>query len=267
VPSPVTLSSIQNPRVKQVVRLRDRRHRDQEGLMLVEGREELSLALAGGAEPVTLFVCPALLSDQHAALLTQAQAVAREVIEVTPAVFEKIAYRDNPDGWLAVLPALRRELETLPAADVPLWLIAEAIEKPGNLGALLRSADAAGASGVIVCDPATDVNNPNVVRSSRGTLFTVPVAVATAEAAFAWLRERSVPIVAATPQASQMYTSVNLTGPVAIAVGTEHAGLSDRWLTHASVQVRIPMLGQVNSLNVATAATLLLYEAVRQRRG
>lgn len=259
------ITSPQNPRVKQVVRLRDRRHREREGLMLVEGREELALALAGGARPQTLYVCPALVDEGHGPLLTQARAAASEVIEVSQPVFEKMAYRDNPDGWLAVVPAVRRGLDDLPGGERPLYLIAEAVEKPGNLGALLRSADAAGATGVIVCDPTTDINNPNVVRSSRGTLFTVPVAEASADEAFAWLRARAIPIVAATPQASQAYTEADLTGPVAIAVGTEHEGLSAAWLAQASVQVRIPMRGQVNSLNVATAATLLMYEAVRQR--
>ena len=262
---PLTLTSPQNPRVKQVVRLRDRRHREREGLMLVEGSEELSLALAGGARPEALYICPTLLDPQQADLLAQAQAAAAEVLEVSQPVFEKMAYRDNPDGWLAVLPAVRRGLDDLPATDTALYLIAEAIEKPGNLGALLRSADAAGVTGVIVCDPTTDINNPNVVRSSRGTLFTVPVVETTAAEAFAWLRARGIPIVAATPQAAQNYTDADLTGPVAIAVGAEHEGLSEAWLAQASIQVRIPMLGQVNSLNVATAATLLIYEAVRQR--
>ena len=261
----LTITSPQNPRVKQVVRLRDRRHREREGRLLVEGSEELALALAGGARPEALFVCPALLQDDQAALLEQARAAAAEVFEVSPPVFEKMAYRDNPDGWLAVLPAVRKGLDDLPSAERALLLIAEAIEKPGNLGALLRSADAAGATGVIVCDPTTDINNPNVVRSSRGTLFTVPVVETTAAEAFAWLRARGIAVVAATPQAAQAYTEADLTGPVAIAVGAEHAGLSEAWLAQASLQVRIPMLGQVNSLNVATAATLLLYEAVRQR--
>lgn len=261
----LSITSPQNPRVKQVVRLRDRRHRDREGLMLVEGGEELALALAGGARPQTLFVCSALAGERHADLLERARAAAAEVIDVSQAVFEKMAYRDNPDGWLAVLPAVRHELDDLPAAERPLYLIAEAIEKPGNLGALLRSADAAGVTGVIVCDPTTDLNNPNVVRSSRGTLFTVPVAEATAPEAFDWLRARGIPIVAATPQATQVYTEADLSGPAAIAVGAEHEGLSAEWLAQASVQVRIPMLGRVNSLNVSAAAALLLYEAVRQR--
>lgn len=259
------ITSPQNPRVKQVVRLRDRRHREREGRLLVEGSEELSMALAGGARPEALFLCPALLNPAQANLLAQATAAAAEVFEVSQPVFEKIAYRENPDGWVAVLPAVRHTLDDLPAAVNPLLLIAEAIEKPGNLGALLRSADAAGVTGVIVCDPTTDLNNPNVVRSSRGTLFTVPVVETTAAQAFAWLRARAIPIVAATPGAAQAYTDSDLAGPVAIAVGAEHTGLSAAWLAQASVLVRIPMSGRVNSLNVATAAALLMYEAVRQR--
>ncbi len=259
------ISSLQNPRVKQVVRLRDRRHREREGLMLVEGGEELRLALEAGAEPEALFFCTELLRADQAALLAQARAAAAEALEVSSAVFAKIAYRENPDGWLAVLPAMRRRLADLQPGPNPLLLVAEAVEKPGNLGALLRSADAAGADGLIVTDPTTDINNPNVVRSSRGTLFTVPVVEAEAEEAFDWLAAHGIRLLAATPRAKTVYTQADLKGPLAIAVGTEHQGLSDAWLRRAALQVRIPMAGRVNSLNVATAATLLLYEAVRQR--
>ncbi len=258
------ITSPQNPRVKQVVRLRDRRHRDEEGLLLVEGASELSLALAGGARPHTIYFCPTLFSGVGN-LLAKAIDAGAEAIEVSAAVFDKMAYRENPDGILAILPIVRRGLNDLPAGERPLYLVAEAIEKPGNLGAMLRSADAAGVTGVIVCDPATDLSNPNVVRSSRGTLFTVPVAEASSAETIAWLRRRGITLVAATPQASQLYTEAYLRGAIAIAVGTEDQGLSATWLSEAEVAVRIPMHGQVNSLNVATAATLLLYEAVRQR--
>ncbi len=262
MPDPIT--SPQNPRVKQVVRLRDRRHRDEEGLLIVEGAAELALALAGSARPQAVYYCPALgLKPEE--LLAAAIRAGAEVVEVSAPVFAKMAYRENPDGVLAVLAIVRRGLDDLPTSERPLYIVAEAVEKPGNLGALLRSADAAGATGVIVCDPATDLSNPNVVRSSRGTLFTVPVAEASSEETIAWLRHHSVAIVAATPHASLLYTHADLRGPVAIAVGTEDVGLSPAWLTQAGVAVQIPMLGQVNSLNVATAATLLLYEALRQR--
>lgn len=264
---PPAITSPQNPRIKAIVRLRERRHREREGLLLVEGSEELALALASGLRPQTVFICPELIKPGpvEAALLADVGLAAREVIEVSRPVFEKLAYRENPDGWLAVLPALRRGLADLAVGVRPLIVVAESVEKPGNLGALLRSADAAAVTAVVVCDPTTDINNPNVVRSSRGALFTVPVAEASSAETLAWLRERGIRVVAATPQATLAYTQADLRGPVAIAVGTEDQGLSPAWLDQADITVRIPMQGQVNSLNVATAATLLIYETLRQR--
>jgi TrmH family RNA methyltransferase len=262
---PLTVTSLSNPRVKYAIRLRDRRHRDRAGQMLVEGREELALALGGGARPQTLFVCPELLRPAEAALLQQASAAAGEVIEVTPAVFARLSYRENPDGWLAIVPAPSASLDSIALGPSPLLLVAEAVEKPGNLGALLRSADAAGVTAVVVCDPATDINNPNVVRSSRGTRFTVPVVEAGTSETLAWLAAHGVRVAAATPQAALIYTDADLRGPLAIAVGGEAQGLTAAWLDSADLRVRIPMRGQVNSLNVAASAALLLYEAVRQR--
>jgi len=262
----VMISSPQNPKIKHAVKLRERRQREREGLMLVEGHDELSLALASGVRPQTLFYCPSFVgATKPEGLLEQAREAGAELIEVSPAVFEKMAYRQNPDGWLAVIPALRRRLDDLSLGANPLLVVAEAIEKPGNLGAILRSADAAGATGLIICDPTTDLANPNVVRSSRGTLFSVRVAEAGGAETIAWLRARGIRLVAATPQAHLVYTEADWRGPAAIAVGAEDEGLSRAWLEQADIAVRIPMLGRVNSLNVATAATLLLYEAVRQR--
>lgn len=259
------ITSAQNPRIKQVTRLRERRHRDREGLMLVEGADELSLALLGGARPHAVYYCPSLSPRPLDELLAQTSQLGAELIEVSPPVFEKLAYRDNPDGCLAVLPTIRRGLDDLPASSRPLFLVVEAIEKPGNLGALLRTADACAADGVIVCDSTTDLNNPNVVRASRGTLFTVPVAESSNAEALAWLRGRHIGVLAASPAASLAYTAADLRGPVALAVGAEDVGLSAAWIDQADQAVRIPMLGRVNSLNVATAAALLLYEALRQR--
>ncbi len=259
------ISSLQNPRLKQIIRLRERRERVRERLMLVEGHEELALALESGARPQAVFVCPELMAPAARGLLEQLQGAGVEVVEATRPVFEKMAYREGPDGWLAVLPSLGRALDALRLSPRPLLLVAEAVEKPGNLGAMLRSADAAGVDGVIVCDPATDISNPNVVRSSKGTLFSVPVAEAASAETLAWLRGHGVQVVAATPQAPVLYTEADLRGPVAVAVGTEKEGLTAAWLAAADMAVRIPMRGRVNSLNVATAAALLLYEAVRQR--
>jgi TrmH family RNA methyltransferase len=260
------IASLQNPRVKHVVRLRDRRRREAEGVMLIEGGDELALALAAGVQPATVFKCPELLRTTRDALRFTPQT---ELIEVSRAVFEKMAYRHNPDGWLAIAPAPRRSLAdiapVLGRAHPALVLVVEGVEKPGNLGAMLRTADAAGVDGLIVCDPATDLGNPNVVRASRGSLFTVPVALAESTAALDRLKSLRIQTVAATPGATLSYTAVDLRGPVALVVGAEDAGLSDEWLRRADVQVRIPMAGKVNSLNVAASAALLLYEAVRQR--
>ena len=261
------ITSPQNPRVKHVIRLRERRHREAEGVMLIEGRDELAMALAGSGRVYTVFICPELFAKaDNERVLSDAQHAGVEVIEVSPAVFEKIAYRENPDGWLALAPAPRRRLADLSLPDNPLLLVVEAVEKPGNLGAMLRTADAAGADALIVCDPGTDLGNPNVVRASRGALFTVPVAQAGTTEALSWLKSLKIKTIAATPDAKVDYTDVDLRGPVALAVGAEDAGLSQAWLQQADIAVRIPMVGKVNSLNVAASAALLLYEALRQRR-
>lgn len=270
----LVITSPHNPRIQSTLKLRDRKQREQAGLMLVEGQAELTLALASGARPQTLFFCPALIrAPDYARRLNELQSINVDVIEVTEPIFAKLAYRENPDGWLAVVPISRQTLadlsrkldERITRGRAPLLLVVEAVEKPGNLGALLRSADAAGVDGVVVCDPRTDVYNPNVVRASKGTLFSVPVVEMESRATLDWLTGKGIAMVAATPQATAIYSEVDLRGPVAIAVGAEKDGLSSVWLDQATWQVRIPMLGRVNSLNVATAATLLLYEAVRQR--
>jgi TrmH family RNA methyltransferase len=234
--------------------------------MLVEGHDELRIALESGAQPQRLFFCRDLMNEADVEkLLEHIKLLGAELFETTPSIFEKIAYRENPDGWLAVFPLIRRTLADLRLRDKPLLVVAESIEKPGNLGAILRSADAVGIDALIVCDPKTDVTNPNVVRASKGALFTVPVVETQSDEALIWLRARGITIIAATPRAQMIYSNADLRGPVAIVVGTEDEGLSETWLKQADLTVRIPMLGSVNSLNVATATTLLLYEAVRQR--
>ncbi len=261
------LSSLQNPRIKDVVKLRQRSHRDEAGLMLVEGYREILRALENGHAPTQLFTCPALfLGENEPALIARCSAAGADLVECSAAVFEKIAYRDRPEGLLALVPQLRCSLAHLQMPPTPLILVAESIEKPGNLGTLLRSADAAGAHAVIVADPLTDIHNPNVIRASTGMVFAVPLAVAETAEVLAWLRAQKIRILAATPHTDRDYTDVDLTQGVAIVVGTEQLGLSDVWMKAADLQVRIPMLGKADSLNVAQAATLLLYEAVRQRR-
>jgi RNA methyltransferase, TrmH family len=260
------ITSLQNREIKKIVRLRERRERDESHLFLIEGYRELTRAIDAGRSIQAIYYCPELfLGENEPDLLKKSQS---ELICCTPAVFAKISYRDRPDGLLGVAPQKHLNLCDLGGflSDNPFLVIAESIEKPGNLGTILRSSDAAGVNAVIVCDPTTDIHNPNVVRSSVGTLFTQPVIEADGAETLAFLRERSIAIVAASPHASQSYVEADFSRPIAIAVGTEQYGLSEEWMKMADCQVRIPMLGVADSLNVASATTLLLYEVLRQRR-
>ncbi len=262
-----TLTSLANPRVKDTVRLRQRSHRDERGLMLVEGYREIRRALDHGYAPTDLFFCESLWlrHDNEPALVADCAARGARLYACSEPVFAKMAYRERPDGLLAVGPHIARRLADLRLPPDALLLVCEAIEKPGNLGTMLRSADAAGAAAVIVCDPCTDIHNPNVVRASTGTLFTLPVAVAGAEETLAWLKAGGFGILAATPHAERLHFEQPLTGRVALCLGSEQYGLSDVFMRDASLRVRIPMLGVADSLNVSAAATILLAEAVRQR--
>ncbi len=257
------ITSLQNPKVKEAKKLFDRRDRDRTQLFLIEGYRELLRAVEGGQPIDHLFICPALfLGENEGALI----AKVAQVIEVNEAVFRKLSYRDRPDGLLAVAPQVHRGLEDIELTDHPFFgVVAEAIEKPGNLGTMLRSADAVGLDAFILADRTTDIHNPNVVRASTGTLFTTPLFEAESKETLAWCQERGIQVLAATPSAEKLYTEVDLTGPVCIAVGSEQLGLSDLWMESSDIQVRIPMLRKADSLNVATATTLLMYEVVRQR--
>jgi len=253
------ITSLQNPRVKYIVRLRDdKRQRQNDGLMIVEGYDEIQLALSAGHKPQTLLSAPELTSRQI-------DTVNAESITVNRAVFEKLSYRENPDGWLAVFPIPRASLDDLKLSSSPFIVVAESIEKPGNLGAILRTADAAHVDAVIVCDPRVDAYSPNVVRASRGTIFTVPVIETNSAQAVVFLQRNGIRILAATPSAKEEYTHQDLRGPLAVAVGTEDEGLSDFWLSQADISVKIPMMGKVNSLNVSVSTALIVYEALRQR--
>lgn len=262
----VRLTSLQNPQVKDVVRLRRRSHRTRMDLMLIEGYREVRRAVSNRHPVRELYICPELFQGENEpALIHDAESSGARVIACSPEVFSKLSYRDRPDGLLAVAPQQHAVLTDLPSRERPILCVAEAIEKPGNLGTILRSADAAGLDGLIVCDRCTDINNPNVVRASIGTIFTVPVVEASSADTLTYLREHSIRIVAATPHTDTLYTDTDLTGSVAIVLGTEQYGLSDSWLTEADDRVRIPMKGQADSLNVAAAASLLFFEALRQR--
>ena len=216
--------------------------------------------------PSEVFSCAELMiTPAAAAVLDRCRAAGCRMTPCSTRVFEKLAYRSRTDGLLAVAPQVGTRLEALTAHDHMLLVVAEAVEKPGNLGTILRSADGAGADAVIVCDRCTDINNPNVVRASLGTVFSRPVIEATSEAVLAWLQAHRVAVLAATPGARQVYSDTDMCRSIAMAVGAEKPGLSERWLQAADTCVRIPMRGQADSLNVAASTTLLLYEAVRQR--
>jgi len=253
------ITSLQNVRVKYFVKLReDKRQRQQDGLVLVEGFDELSLALDSGLHPQTILTAPELVSRPISIVTAERLTVSREV-------FKKISYRENPDGWMGIFPMPKTGLADIKLHAAPFVIVAESIEKPGNLGAILRTADAAHVDAVIVCDPQVDLWNPNVIRASRGAVFAVPTVETDSRTALAWLRSKGIQILAATPAAEVLYSSIDMKGSLALAVGAEDEGLTSFWMENADVKVKIPMMGRVNSLNVSIATALITYESVRQR--
>ena len=262
------ISSLTNAKIKRTVRLRDRRYRDQQGQTIIEGFRELKQALHGEHPLMDLFFCPHFfLGNNEEALLRDYEKRGTKLIETSEAVFEKISYRDRPDGLLGIGGKIGVPLSTIEFRNAkPFILVAEAIEKPGNLGSMLRSADGVNLDAVIVCEPKTDINNPNVVRASVGTLFRVPIVQTSREATMTFLRHHGIQWVATSPKSGKTYWQVDFNKPIAIVVGSEQYGLDNHWFQHGE-SVRIPMLGSADSLNVATSASLLLYEAVHQRQG
>ena len=252
------------------MKLTKRRARDEQRITVVEGAREISHALAAGVIPLEVYCCPALLDAEGRALLARLTALATPqpplmLFEVTAAVFAKIAYRGDSGGLLLVISYVDRPLTVLPLRTPPFVVIIEGVEKPGNLGAILRTADAAGVDAVVVCAGATDLHNPNVVRASLGALFTLPIAEATTTQVVEWLQQQQIHAIAASPHGTVTYTGVSLTDGVAIVMGSEALGLSAAWLAAATAVVTIPMRGQLDSLNLSAATAVMLYEVVRQR--
>lgn len=261
------LESPKNPRIRDARRLRERRERERTGRFLVEGRRELARAVARGLAAEVVFHLAEGLDAEEAGLLEELVARGAEAVPVGPRARGALAYRDPPEGGLvAVAPTPGVALGDLePAGDGPL-LVVEGCEKPGNLGALLRSADGAGAGAVIACGASVDLGNPNLVRASLGTLFALPVARAGTAETLAWLEARGARVVVTSPDAPGSYFEADLTGEVAIVLGSEHAGLADAWFGRGATEVALPMLGIADSLNLAQTGSILLYEALRQRR-
>lgn len=256
------ITSAQNPKVKHLLSLEKPRERRKLGLFVVEGRKEIGLALDAGYKVHNLFFCEDLITTKE---LDGLGISLNLLVPVSRDVFDKIAIRENSGGVVAVMEQKAHSLDLIRLSPNPLVLILEAVEKPGNLGAILRTADAAALDAVIICDPKTDFYNPNVIRSSVGCIFTTQVASATSDEALQWLKQNSIVPYSTYLKASRPYHTVDYTGPCAIVMGTESTGLSDTWTTENQNPIIIPMQGRIDSMNVSTAAAVIVFEARRQR--
>ena len=254
------ITSVQNPRIKQLLALQQKSaERRKSGLFVVEGQRELQHCINAGLKIETVFCMQESLS-----YLPQGERIQSTC--VSPYVYEKIAYRGSTEGIIAIVHTPKSLLSDLQQKEDGLYVILESVEKPGNLGAVLRSADAAGVDAVIVCDPLTDLYNPNLIRSSIGAIFTVPTITCSSEECIAWLKQHNVQILTAQLQDSEVYYDTDMTRPTAIVMGTEATGLTPIWREAADAHIRIPMLGKLDSLNVSVSAAILMFEAVRQRQ-
>ena len=286
-----SVTSAQNAKVKTLLALQEKaRLRKEMGLFVVEGRRELEHCVRAGFEIDTLFYCPDIVglavghssAIRYSALTRNADptrvkapecplpdldilSAAKQVIEVPRELYGKIAYRGGTEGMIAEVKVKERTVGELRLPENPLVVVLEGVEKPGNLGAVLRSADAAGADAVLICDPLTDLYNPNLIRASIGAVFTVPVACCTSDEAIKWLKDNNINIYTAQLQDSSWYYDTDMRGGTAIVIGTEATGLTAAWREAADAHIRIPMLGELDSLNASVSAAILLFEAVRQR--
>lgn len=256
------ISSTQNPKIKSLLALEKPRERRRQQLFVIEGKKEIGMALETGYKIGNLFFCEDIISlNELESLGIPDKFLAR----VTKDVFDKIAMRENSGGVIAVAEMKVHPLDKISLSKNPLLLILEGVEKPGNLGAILRTADAAGVDAVIICDPQTDFYNPNVIRSSIGCIFTKQVAAATSEETIQWLKKNNIAILCTYLEASKPYHTIDFTKPSAIVMGTESTGLTDVWVKNSDANIIIPMGGKIDSMNVSTAAAVVVFEAKRQR--
>lgn len=256
------ITSHHNSKIKNILALEKARERKRQNTFVIEGIKELSLAVQGNYKIDSIFFCPEIVDQKNIRAIINQENL---FIPVQQTVFEKIAYRDSSGGVVAVAEQKTHSLGNIPLRKKPMVLVLESVEKPGNLGALLRTADAANIDAVIICDPQTDFYNPNVIRSSVGCVFTTPLASATSGEAILWLKKNNIHIFATHLQASKRYYEIDFTGPSAIVMGTESTGLSDQWVQEADATIIIPMQGKIDSMNVSTAAAVIIFEATRQR--
>jgi TrmH family RNA methyltransferase len=260
------ITSIHNPRVKALAKLRKRSERDEQGVFITEGYRPITRALAAGFHFTEIYYSPELfLGTNEQKVLDDAQKTGATLTRLGKEAFAKIAYRERPEGLIGVGKQWHTSLDDLKLSTNPFLIVVEAIEKPGNLGTILRSADATGAEAVIVCDAVTDPFNPNVVRASTGVLFSTPTIITDSKSAMGFLKKHKIQSLAATPAAKELYTDVDLTQPVAIVMGSEQFGLTEQWIDDCDLPVRLPMAGIADSLNVSAATVAMAYEVVRQR--
>jgi TrmH family RNA methyltransferase len=257
------ITSVQNPYIKSLVQLQEKaKIRKQTGTFLVEGQREIELALKGGYEVDVILICPDVAEYSENLRIKKSE---HQIIEISKDVYQKLAYRDTTEGILAILKTKSLALSDLKLSKNPLILVGESLEKPGNVGAILRTADAANIDAVIIANPKSDIYNPNIVRSSVGCLFTRQIAVGTTDEVIAYLKANHITIYSATLQDATEYHTQNYTTPTALVVGTEATGLSEKWRTESYKNIIIPMHGVIDSMNVSVAAAVLLFEAKRQR--
>jgi TrmH family RNA methyltransferase len=256
------ITSPQNPKIKNIVALEKARERKAQNLLVIEGLKELSLAQAGGYQINSVFFCPDIVQEEDLLPIIKHE---RLLVPVQRTVFEKIAYRESTGGIIALAEQKNHVLDDIQLKENPLVLILESVEKPGNLGAILRTADAAGVDAVVICDPQTDFYNPNVIRSSVGCVFTNQIAAASSEVTLEWLKRNRISIYTTYLQASKPYHEIDFRGASAVVMGTESTGLSPLWVKNSDMNIIIPMQGKIDSMNVSTAAAVVIFEARRQR--
>lgn len=258
------ITSTQNPRIKDIVALSEKsKYRKERGVAIVEGKREISNCIEGGYLLETIFFCSNIIEENEVSSLVSPQEP--QIIEVSKNVYSKIAYRDGTEGVIAIVKTKQKRLQSFKLPQNPFVIVLESVEKPGNLGAILRTADAAGAAAVIVCDPLTDLYNPNLIRASLGGVFTSPIFTSSSEETYEWLKKNNFQILTAQLQDSKPYYNIDMTKATAIVFGTEADGLTQFWRERSDSKIIIPMLGKLDSLNVSASVAILSYEAVRQK--
>lgn len=258
----MNITSTTNSQIKNIIRLRKTSERKKQNLIIIEGHHEIEIALESGIIIDSFYHS----KDYNKKNLKIFNDLKNKMTNVSHDVFSKISYRENPDGFLAIAKRPEANLDKIKLGKNPLVIVLESVEKPGNLGAISRTVDAAGADALIISNPKTDIYNPNVIRSSLGTVFTNQIATGTNEKIIEWLSKNKVKTFAATPDTDKIYTNVDFSGPTAIIIGTEHEGLSNTWIQAADTKIKIPMNGKIDSLNASVSAGIILFEAKRQRK-